>query len=574
MSALGPAATLGRLWAVASLTVKEAVRRKAFFVLILFAVAVISSMAFFPSVDPASKLRLIQVWSLRATVFFAALAAIFLGAFSIPSDYEQKRLYVLASKPISKITYLLGKYFGFTIIIAIFLGTMGLISVAYLRTVKLFGGSMIPELRSRPRAIPDGFEGAGSYEVNPQDANVLRVAGAAPGSFLFHFPQVDPGALGEPLFLRAKIVLRNQVSATWKTGSVRVDIRGLERPFQAPVRVEGDPGLAVAIPSRLLPSPRPLEVRISPGTADVVVCLRPEEVALSGSRATVAPRCRPEGYVDQDPDDPSRLRAFGAARGAFRWRFQKLDPKDFPDLIAARFRMAIAGESNITRFTATLRAVVETADGSLRHETDFFGQSNEWASLTFPRKILEAKQPLDVTVMPTDADVRLTARNDQMILFESNEPFEWNYFKGLGLMYGWILILMSVTLISSTFVSAPIAILLGTLTLLLGSIHSYIREGVRDIDRSISQVQEAEHHGRQARTPENLPPSVLKFSSVVSKGVLTVAPDADVFDFSPYLLNDLAVQAKTMRDALLAMLSRVAAVLLLGIGVMLFKDFG
>ena len=94
----------GQLWAIATLTLREAVRRKTFLVLVFFAVALLSSMTFLASVDPSSRLRLLEMWSLRATVFFAALVAIFLGAFTLPHDFEEKRIHVVATKPVSKST--------------------------------------------------------------------------------------------------------------------------------------------------------------------------------------------------------------------------------------------------------------------------------------------------------------------------------------------------------------------------------------------------------------------------------------------------------------------------------------
>ena len=46
--------SLGGLWAVARLTLLEASRRKVFIILLLFMGAILSSMAFFPSVEAAA----------------------------------------------------------------------------------------------------------------------------------------------------------------------------------------------------------------------------------------------------------------------------------------------------------------------------------------------------------------------------------------------------------------------------------------------------------------------------------------------------------------------------------------
>jgi len=531
-------------------------------------------MTFFPSVDPVSKLRLIEVWSLRATVFFAALAAIFLGAFSVPSDYEQKRIYVLASKPVSKITYLLGKYLGFLIVIAVFVGTMGLITVAYLRLVKLFGGAQIPELRARPRVMPTRLEGMAAYELHPQDPTILRVTGIPMGALVWTFANVDPATLGEPVLLRGKASIHSQVSPRWSGRSLRIEIQNLEKPFHANVPVLPSDSFELPIPARLLPTARDLKVRISPGAGDLRFEFRTHEIAFTGSKRAVQQAFQFETEGATTREDDGRISAGGCAAGALQWHFENLDPADFPETVSARVRLRIEGARDPFRFTGLLRAVVETADGSLRHEMEVSARSQEWASLQFPRKLMEAKQPLDLFLLPGDSDLRLTGKSDGALLFESNELFEWSFLKGLALLYMWIAIIMSVTLMTSAFLSAPISILMGVLVLLVGSTHAFVTEGVRDIDRSLAQAREAEHQGHAARTPEDLPPWLLEASNWLSKRVLTVFPSEEPFDYSRFLLNDLAVQGDALKAAFLAMLPRVLAMMLLGILVMFFRDFG
>ena len=128
------ASAAGQLWAVALLTLREASRRKVFTILIIFTAILLSSAFFFPAVDAKAQLRLIQLWSLRATTLFTAIIAIFVAAFSIPSDMEERRVYTLLTKPVSKIVFFLGRVSGFAIILAIFMAIMAMVSVLYIRT--------------------------------------------------------------------------------------------------------------------------------------------------------------------------------------------------------------------------------------------------------------------------------------------------------------------------------------------------------------------------------------------------------------------------------------------------------
>lgn len=558
-------ASLGRLWAVASLTVKEAVRRRAFFALILFAVALLSSMTFFSSVDPVSKLRLIEVWSNRATIFFAAIAAIFLGASSLPSDYEQKRIYVLASKPIHKVNFFLGKYVGFLIVVAIFLLVMGSISVAYMRIVKLAGGPMIPELRARPRAWPDAFEGIDGVEKNPQSPDVLGITSNPPGTIVLAFSPLDPAALGDPVELRGEVRVRSRLPGRDR-GAIQVEIRGQDVPFSQAVPVRNGERFALAIPSSVTASRRPLEVRLSPATSDALVAFA--DVAFHGARGTARPGAAgTEGRVDTRTGE-----TIGSAPGVLRWTFASLDPSDFPETVSLRLLLVVSGIRNVYRFSGPVHVLVES--GGATHETDVTVQSNEWAAVHFPRRLLEARKPVHVYVVPGDADTRIRGHRERLVLFEADESFEWNYLKGLALTFCWIALLMTVALMFSSFLSAPVSMMMAIVVFIVGVLHDFTGEGVRDIDRSLAQAKEAEQHGRKAKTPEDLPPWLLKITNTIAKGTLEVFPNATTFDFTRYLLNDLAVSGRDLRRAFLHMLPRVATVILIGMLVMMFKDFG
>src|SRR5581483_7393650 len=109
----GVMATIGRVWAIARMTLLEASRRKVFTILLLFAAALLSSVLFFPSVEIEGRLRLIEIWALRASAVFTAIVGLFLAGFSLPQDFETKRIYMVVTKPISKPLVFLGRYLGY-----------------------------------------------------------------------------------------------------------------------------------------------------------------------------------------------------------------------------------------------------------------------------------------------------------------------------------------------------------------------------------------------------------------------------------------------------------------------------
>ena len=143
----------GRVWAIARMTVIEASRRSVFWVLLLFAIWLLFSLTELPGHSPEARLRVIQAWSAQTITLFTTLVALFTVGFSLPSDFEEKRVYMLVSKPVEKVTLYLGRYLGFTLVLAILLLFMGMASVTYIRIVQWAGGPDFPPPKALPRIV-------------------------------------------------------------------------------------------------------------------------------------------------------------------------------------------------------------------------------------------------------------------------------------------------------------------------------------------------------------------------------------------------------------------------------------
>ena len=159
-----------RIWAVASMTLKEAVRRKVFAILILFAIALLSGALFFPSIPLEGRLRLMEVWSLRAATLFTAIVGLFLAGYSLPSDFEQKRIYLLVSKPVSKSAIFAGRFLGYVLLLAVFVLTLGAVTILFLRGVQAFSGPGLPPPVAYPRIVAELLEGVAARPTASVDS--------------------------------------------------------------------------------------------------------------------------------------------------------------------------------------------------------------------------------------------------------------------------------------------------------------------------------------------------------------------------------------------------------------------
>ncbi len=206
-SAIGLGATLSRLWAVARLTLLEAVRRRVFVLLLLFGAAIVSSATFFPAIDAESRLRLIEVWSVRASLLFAVIVSIFLAGFSLPGDFETRRVYTLVTKPLHKMTLFGGKFIGFFLLLAVFLGSMALMSVGYIRGVSLLSRDF-PALKAEPRFFAQTLRGEGREGTDwMRFGDSGRLGARRQGVLAWRFSGLSRSDFADPLRMKVKLNL-------------------------------------------------------------------------------------------------------------------------------------------------------------------------------------------------------------------------------------------------------------------------------------------------------------------------------------------------------------------------------
>jgi len=425
-----------RVWAIARMTLLEASRRKVFAILALFAIALLSSTAFFPSVEPAGRLRLMEVWALRAASLFTAIVALFISGSSLPSDFEEKRIYMLVTKPVSKATIFLGKLLGLSLLLAIFVATMGMVTMLFIRGVQLLSGPSFPSMVARERLSDGQFE-----------------------------------------------------------------------------------------------------------------ALRPASLS--------------------DASDEKRSYVTADTAGALVWRFTGLRRADFGDQIGLEGRFSVGSPTD--QFRASGSIILEARASGGTHRVEQFLNTNEEKDWSIPAALLGPDGTLDIFFRCGDGDGFLGASRRDLALYLKPGLFEFAFARGLVLLFLQSMTVLSLTLMASAMLSAPLSILLGVLLYVVGSAYGYVKDGTRDIDRSLQELQQGK---KSPSAPEEIPPWFLQFSSTVSKAVLRIVPDFDHFDFSKWLLKDKAVSG---RDLAIAVGHAVPPVLVLGVLGMLvlaFKDFG
>lgn len=116
-------------------TVKENIRHKIFYVLVLFAFAIVGSNILFGVLAGDEQVRLLLDMGMVAIELFGLLVAIFVSVSLILEEIEAKTIYLLLSRPIKRTEYILGRYFGMILTVGIGLLIMVAVHLGFLLAI-------------------------------------------------------------------------------------------------------------------------------------------------------------------------------------------------------------------------------------------------------------------------------------------------------------------------------------------------------------------------------------------------------------------------------------------------------
>jgi ABC-type transport system involved in multi-copper enzyme maturation permease subunit len=119
-----------RIWALAKLSFKEAIRNRVLYgfsaVLLIFLFA-----TWFIPYKPESQVRIyvgVVYWVMKIVLL---ITAVIVAAFSIPTDIRRQTIHTIVTKPVERFEIVLGRFFGFTLLMTLVLVLMTAVSVVY-----------------------------------------------------------------------------------------------------------------------------------------------------------------------------------------------------------------------------------------------------------------------------------------------------------------------------------------------------------------------------------------------------------------------------------------------------------
>lgn len=98
---------------------KESVRDRVPYNLVIFAVLLIASSYLIGQLTAGQDVKIIKDLGLAATTLFGVFIAIFIGIGLVSKEVERRSIYALLSKPIGRPQFILGKYAGLVLTLAV-----------------------------------------------------------------------------------------------------------------------------------------------------------------------------------------------------------------------------------------------------------------------------------------------------------------------------------------------------------------------------------------------------------------------------------------------------------------------
>src|SRR5688572_10435954 len=113
-----------RVAAIAANTFREAIRDRILYLLLAFAILMIVSSRVLSLLTVGAEEKIVKDVGLASLSLFGVATAIFVGVGLVFKEIEKRTVYTLISKPISRSQFILGKYLGLVMVLAVNLSIM------------------------------------------------------------------------------------------------------------------------------------------------------------------------------------------------------------------------------------------------------------------------------------------------------------------------------------------------------------------------------------------------------------------------------------------------------------------
>jgi ABC-type transport system involved in multi-copper enzyme maturation permease subunit len=117
------------IWSIAATTVGEAIRRKVLLIILLVGILLLTIAPALGQLSARAETTVLRGFMLGMIQITSAVIALVLTVYLIPNEIERRTIYTILSKPVQRWQFLLGKYFGAVLALALMMALMTAIQI-------------------------------------------------------------------------------------------------------------------------------------------------------------------------------------------------------------------------------------------------------------------------------------------------------------------------------------------------------------------------------------------------------------------------------------------------------------
>lgn len=110
---------IGRIWAIALNTFREAARIRVIYGILVLVVAANLAAIVAGRLSINEQTRVARDFGLASISFLGAMTAIFLGVFLLYSEVQRRTIYAIVTRPIARWEFVVGKYGGMVLVLSV-----------------------------------------------------------------------------------------------------------------------------------------------------------------------------------------------------------------------------------------------------------------------------------------------------------------------------------------------------------------------------------------------------------------------------------------------------------------------
>lgn len=126
-------AALGRIWAIALNTFREAARMRVLYGILVVVVAANVLALVLGKLSVHENERVAQDLGVAATSWFGSVTAIILGVLLLYTEVQRRTIHAIVSKPVARWEFVVGKYVGMALVLTVLVGVFAIAMVVMLQ---------------------------------------------------------------------------------------------------------------------------------------------------------------------------------------------------------------------------------------------------------------------------------------------------------------------------------------------------------------------------------------------------------------------------------------------------------